>query len=421
MHLNTKVAIDHFFGSIVIKMLMPFNRKRKSTVSSTTVRPKCFIVLKLLGMGSIVQATRLLAALKSHYPEARLIFLTKKGNEQLTNRISLIDQTLTIDDSSVWALAMSLSRIVKLFRGWTDTCIINLEVFSNLGSLIVLTSKACWKAAFFRGDGDLRLESAIDYLVYFNEAAPLSEVYLQIGRALGIGMVSPDLAELITTQEDVREVDDLIRSHGLAADSIPLVLVNPNVSELLPERGWFPDRFAQLIERLINAVPGLHVMLIGSPIEKDYVDDIMRLISPRYHSRVSNVAGKTHLGGLIELIKRAKLLITTDSGPMHFAFATGTPTVAFFGPVATEQRSCKTKAQTVFLYHQIYCSPCAHKFIEAPCKGNNICMQQISVEEAFETVSAVLSNKHALALTDEPMSYVCNGKPLGLIQRDSGS
>ena len=420
MHLNTKVAIDDFLGSIAIKMmLMLCHKNRDSTVSSPTFRPKCFIVIKLLGMGSIVQATRLLAALKSQHPEARLIFLTKKGNEQLTNRISLIDQTLTIDDSSVWALVRSLTRILKQIRGWRDTCIINLEVFSNLGNFIVLSSKACWKAAFFRGAADLRLGPRIDFLVFFNEEAPLSEVYLQIGRALDNGVLSPNLSELITTQEDVREIDDLMRSHDLPADRTSLVLVNPNVSELLPERRWMPDRFALLIEKLVNAVPGLRVMLIGSAIERDYVEGIMQLISPRYHSSVSNVAGRIHLGGLIELIKRAQLLLTTDSGPMHFAFAVGTPTVAFFGPVAPKQRSCKTKAQTVFLYHQIYCSPCVHKFVEAPCRGNNACMQQISVDEAFETVSAVLSHRYPLRLIEEAIAYSYNGKPLGLIRRDS--
>jgi ADP-heptose:LPS heptosyltransferase len=417
MNLNIKVAIDRIFGSIAIRLLTCIHRKSKRSSSINGLHPKNIVVVKLLGMGSIVQATPLMSALKLRYPEAKLIFLTSKNNLQLTRRISLIDQSISIDDSNIWTLVLSLASGIGRLRGWRDTCIINLEAFSNLGTLIVLTSKARWKASFYLDDRDLRIAHALDYLVYYNQAAPLSEIYLQIGRAVGIEPVSPVLFEMNTNADDKQEVDNLLREHGINESTKILILVNPNVSELIPERKWPITRFASLIEKLISEIPTIHVLLIGSPAERDYVDDLLRSISSSCHVRVSNVAGNIRFGGLLELIKRSKLLLTNDSGPMHFAVAVGTRTVAFFGPVAPEQRLCKTKEQSIFLYHRMYCSPCVHNFREAPCKGENICMQNISVDEAYEAACQILYDRQTTPI-DVNITYSDKGKPLGLFNCD---
>jgi ADP-heptose:LPS heptosyltransferase len=416
MRLNTKVAIDRLWGPFSIALLMLFQRKKRLSVLPSLEKPNNFFVLKLLGMGSIVQATPLLNSLKSRYPEARLIFVTRKGNEQLTKRIACIDQTLTVDDSSIWSLSRSLLRVIKKFWERRDNCVINLEVFSNLATVIILISKARWKAGFFLNEEGLRLSAAIDFLVFFNQAAPLSETYLQIGRAIGIIPASPTLAELETTAEDGLEVDILMQSLNIDPDLKTIILVNPNSSDLLPERRWPAERFSKLVEMLIDHVPNLHVLLIGSPTERDYAEFILQLVSPEYRARVANAAGRTRLGGLIELIRRSKLLLSIDSGPMHFAFSTGTPTLAFFGPVAPWQRSCETKAQGVFLYHRVYCSPCVHNFIEAPCKGNNVCMQLISVEEAFATAIALLNARLNAPNEKVEILYVDGENPLGVIR-----
>jgi ADP-heptose:LPS heptosyltransferase len=417
MQLNEKVAIDRLFGSIAMGLLTCFRSKNQRSSFIKGLNPKNIVIIKLLGMGSIVQATPLMSALKLRFPEVKLIFVTSKSNLQLTRRISLIDQSRSIDDSNIWTLVLSLASGIRQLRGWRDTCIINLEAFSKLGTLIILTSKAQWKASFYQDDRDLRIAHALDYLVYYNQAAPLSEIYLQIGRAVGIGPVSPGLFEMNINKDDKREVDNLLREHGINESTKTLVLVNPNVSELIPERKWPINRFSSLIEKLIDEIPSIHVLLIGSPAEKDYVEDLFRSIKTNCRERVSNVAGKIRFGGLLELIKRSKLLVTNDSGPMHFAFAVGTRTVAFFGPVSPEQRLCKTKEQSVFLYHRMYCSPCVHNFNEAPCKGDNICMQHISVEEAYEAACKLLYDKQTTPI-DVNITYSDKGKPLGAFGYD---
>ncbi len=51
--------------------------------SATPDNVKVIVVAKLLGMGSILQSVPLLRALKRHYPNAKLIFVTMKSNREL--------------------------------------------------------------------------------------------------------------------------------------------------------------------------------------------------------------------------------------------------------------------------------------------------------------------------------------------------
>ena len=49
-------------------------------------------------------------------------------------------------------------------------------------------------------------------------------------------------------------------------------------------------------------------------------------------SNIIDLSGKTDLLTLAALVRQARLLVTVDSAPMHFAAAWGTPQVVLFGP-----------------------------------------------------------------------------------------
>ena len=53
--------------------------------------------------------------------------------------------------------------------------------------------------------------------------------------------------------------------------------------------------------------------------------------------RFLNLTGRTTLRELVALIKRARLVVANDSGPMHIAAALELPVVALFGPTAPER------------------------------------------------------------------------------------
>src|SRR5262249_11611839 len=60
-----------------------------------------------------------------------------------------------------------------------------------------------------------------------------------------------------------------------------LVLVNPNASELLPHRRWMPDRYAELIRRLLASHSDVLVAITGAPDERAEAEALAASSGPR--------------------------------------------------------------------------------------------------------------------------------------------
>jgi ADP-heptose:LPS heptosyltransferase len=94
-----------------------------------------------------------------------------------------------------------------------------------------------------------------------------------------------------------------------------------------PQNRWAPERCGGLAGALARD-PGGPVVLIGGPDEVAAGARAMAAAG----SEVHDLTGRTDLRQLIELCRRARLVVSADSGPMHVAAAVGTPVLALFGP-----------------------------------------------------------------------------------------
>lgn len=75
--------------------------------------------------------------------------------------------------------------------------------------------------------------------------------------------------------------------------------------------------------------------LTGSPEENDYVQSIVDAIP----SKAENLAGKTSLLELKEMIRNATLTISTDSAAFHISKSEGVPTIGIFGATAIGRKT----------------------------------------------------------------------------------
>src|SRR5213078_641487 len=95
------------------------------------------------------------------------------------------------------------------------------------------------------------------------------------------------------------------------------------------EKFWDPARWAEVINHA-GQNNDVDLVLTSGPsrLEQAHVTEIKTKTRPR----VVDLSGRTDLLTLAALIERARLLVTVDSAPMHFAAATQTPQVILFGP-----------------------------------------------------------------------------------------
>jgi ADP-heptose:LPS heptosyltransferase len=169
------------------------------------------------------------------------------------------------------------------------------------------------------------------------------------------------------------------RVPGYARNAQRIVLINPNASEMLPHRRWMPDRYAEMIRRILNAHDDVLVVITGAPNERE---EAAALASQCDGARCLAFAEETTLTELPPLYTLATTMVTNDSGPAHFAAATGLPTIVLFGPETPNLYRPLGNSRAI--YAGLACSPCvsAHNHRKTGCT-NNICMQAIAVDEVF--------------------------------------
>src|ERR1035437_10122079 len=157
--------------------------RRDHSIQPATTRE--IVVCKLVGMGSILQATPLLRALKQRFPQARVTFVTLRANTELVKRVEGVDQTLCVDDRGVVSMAWSTARILAslIFRR-TDHYF-DLEVYSGFTCLLSLFSLARNRLGFYRHSNRFK-KGIYTHLVYFNARMPVRRIYLQLGRVAGV-------------------------------------------------------------------------------------------------------------------------------------------------------------------------------------------------------------------------------------------
>ena len=189
--------------------------------------------------------------------------------------------------------------------------------------------------------------------------------------------VSPQFMASPLVQKEVRAI---LRSEIDQADKVPLILLNPNASDLLPLRKWPTDRYIDLAKRLLERFTEVNIGMTGAP---DEAEAIGRVASQVGSARCFSLAGKTTLPQLLVLYSLSELLITNDSGPAHFASMTPITVITLFGP-ETPMLFRALTPRAIPIWMQLPCSPCVNAYNnrQSPCR-DNICMKSITVEHVF--------------------------------------
>ncbi len=180
-----------------------------------------------------------------------------------------------------------------------------------------------------------------------------------------------------------------VRARVGGATARPIVILNPNASDLLPLRKWPTDRFKALAERILAGYPDALIVLTGAPSERAVAERLCRDLGS---TRVVSVAGETSLPELLTLYSLADVLVTNDSGPGHFASLTPVHAIVLFGPETPRLFGPLSSSSTV-IWKELACSPCVSVFNHrlSPCQ-NNVCMQSITVDEVFDAVTAAVAS-----------------------------
>ena len=185
---------------------------------------------------------------------------------------------------------------------------------------------------------------------------------------------------------DRQAVDQLLTDCG--SEGEVLVAINPMAK--WKTKLWEERLFADLADRIMNELH-CRVVFTGSGEDRPVIENILSGMKniPR------NLAGETGLKELAYLYDRCRVLVTTDTGPMHMAAAMGTAVVALFGPTSPLRTGPYGPDHKV-VTSGADCSPCLKKSCE-----NWTCMGNITVDSVFQAVKETFEReqKHEVIIS----------------------
>lgn len=334
------------------------------------------LIVKLSAVGDVIHTLPSLAALRRLYPEAHITWLVEEGASDLIAGHPYLDRVL-ISKRKTWLKDLRRGRGVSRTLKEVKTF---LEDLRDRPYDIVIDFHGLLKSAFLvflsRGKRKLGYDSLQEMSGWFYNEKIFEDMqkhailrYLDFVAHLGANPENPEFV-IPVSEENRARVDRLLGRHGIGPDD-SFVAVNPVA--YWDTKLWETEKFRELCRRMGEDL-GTPVVLTGSR-----ADGMLREISEGRPEAV-NLAGETTLRDLAEIYGRARLVVTTDSGPMHLAAAMGTPAVALFGPT-DPKRTGPFGENHVVIRKDLPCSPCLLKKCE-----RKACMKEITVTEVLEAV-----------------------------------
>ena len=314
------------FKFVVSLTLWVFDGFTKLILARTRPDPSKILVIRLDRIGDFIVWQGQLPALRRLYP-APYYKLTLLGNQDWTPLLSLgevVDEVISLDAS-------------RFVTSWTYRfkCMQELRAQGFHTAIHPTFSRD-----FLRGDAVIRLSEAVVNIGWDGDLSNSHKWLKPVADTWYTQRVSCGDA---LRMELERNADFMLALGAQAVPtlaSLPLASPGEAISQLTQDyfvifpgasdagRQWPPERFAQLAE-LIHAQTGWQTVVCGSGADSVRAGAVA---GPGVQGRAMvNLAGQTSLLALIDVIRRAKLLVTNDTSAAHIGPAVGTPTVCVLG------------------------------------------------------------------------------------------
>lgn len=370
--------------------------RRFEPLRPDTFHPGRILIIRLDLIGDLVLSMVLVRVLKRTYPQAELDLVCVPASAQVIAG----DPDVTClpgYDPNIWRRPQALVRrqnwreLRALLRTLHEREYdLAISVFGKWAAVLAALSGAKRTLGFAReGFPGLLTDSVPGGHWAPGEQKHEVDYCLELAQAAGGVVQAADrIPRLYVQEQTLQEVECLLQAQGVRPAS-PLIACHVSANNGQSKR-WPVPYWVTLLDRLIRE-ENVSVVLTGAGGDLPLVEKICA----RMRERPVNLAGRTSLAQLAALLKRADLLISGDSGPMHIAGALGTPLVAIHGPT-DPALSGPVSQHAKVLRSDIWCSPCYRARDTADCRFfTTQCMKDITPAQVLAVVRRQLQESAA--------------------------
>ncbi len=273
-----------------------------------------FLLLRLGSLGDIVHALPAAAALRDTFPDARIDWAVDSrwarilaGNPDLSNVIEGDRKT-----------AGGIVSMVKQLRAARYTCVIDFQGLYK-SSFLAFASGSHTRIGFQRTYAREGFASWLYTLRFNPRGAHKVEHNLTLAQAAGAQKSVPRFPIAILEEDEVRISRELEKHH-----ITDFFVLNPGGG--WRSKCWPAERYGELQARIFEK-SGLRGVVTYGPGEAALAQAVLDAAG-----KSAPTAIPLELGPLMALLRRARLVVSADTGPLHLAAALGAPVVGLFGP-----------------------------------------------------------------------------------------
>ncbi len=327
-------------------------------------------------LGDAVMTTPAVSALRSAYPQARIVLLAKPAVAELFRHHPDVDEVMVYERPGMHDGAFGRVRMAGgLRRRRFDAALLLQNAFD--AALLAFLARIPERAGYAT-DGRRMLLTHPVRVTPEILAQHEVEYYLRLLERLGIPRPgSPSLRVAVTGDERTAMASRLERL-GIDGGK-PVLAINPGATYGSAKR-WYPDRFAAVADALSEEW-GAGVVVLGSTAEAPLAGEI----GAAMRRSPVNLAGKTTVRELMALLSLSSFLVSNDSGPMHIGAALEVPLVAIFGPTDWRRTSPWTRRARIVRI-DVDCSPCMLR----ECDRGHECMLGVTANMVIDAARELL-------------------------------
>jgi heptosyltransferase I len=339
-----------------------------------------FLIVRLGALGDIVHAVPVAAALRRHWPDARIDWLVSAKHREILDLVPVVSERIVVRDrgGSSAADGLSLIETTRTIRRTQYDVVLDLQGLiksaliarsSGAPRVIGFTSKylreplarALYSECHDPGGAGIYAPSETRHVVTIN---------LEMLTALGITPRGPEFPFSATGSEAA----DRMRT----ATGGRYLLLNPGAA--WPNKRWPPERLAA-IARAIRDRRGVMSVVLWGPDEREIGESVVA-----QSDGAAVLTPSTRIADVIALARGAEVMVSGDTGPTHIGAAVGTPIVGIYGPTRPE-RNGPWLPEDVTVSRANQCE-CHHL---RRCRASRWCLLDVEVEEVLAAVERRLT------------------------------
>jgi lipopolysaccharide heptosyltransferase I len=343
------------------------------------------LILKPSSLGDVIHALPVLRLLKSHLPESRIYWWLDSNLKSLLEQDRDLAGVIPFD-RSFWAAPRRWPRMfssLRDLRAMRFDWAIDLQGLARSG-IVAWLARAKLTIGLDNPREGHREGARAFYDVTPPPAAPGTHAvdrYLAVLPLLNVPVhwnfdwlpKRPDIAAQIEQKWNPGPGPWIVLAPGARWD----------------DKRWPARNFAELTG-LMRGLGALKIVILGSADERP----LGEAIAAQNPDCCLNLAGQTSLWEMIEWVRRGRLVIGNDSGPMHVAAALGRPLIALFGPTDPRNTGPYRKFNSVLQVNNLPCVPCQ----KSRCRHAvpMACLINIPVSAVFAKVREELESAQAV-------------------------